>query len=160
MLRYFLLAYIVLYIFFSIGLFAMYASVVSRDEKKSDHWWETPLDIALLLTGLIGMMLLYLHIHTLWLTMLWRPVSIILVVVQFWGNFRARSSWGRSAQGVTERGAVAFAVQEPVSSVRAALASKTSRVRLSSGSTTGETRRPPRKEFLLFVHCVRRVAAF
>jgi hypothetical protein len=82
MLRYVFLGYIVLYGIIAVGMFSLHALIVPREEKKDDRPWEAPLDILLSLTGLAGMLFLYLHFEPNWLKIVWLPASVVLLLAQ------------------------------------------------------------------------------
>ena len=105
MLRYVFLGYIVLYAFIAVGMFSLHALIVPREEKKDDKPWETPLDILLSVTGLAGMLFLYLHFEPNWLKIAWLPVSVVLLLVQVWANLRDRLGWLRTPGADADRGA-------------------------------------------------------
>jgi amino acid transporter len=104
MVRYLFLAYIIVYLVIAVGLFSLYAQIVPRDEKKNDPVWETPLDLLLALTGLAGMLFLYLGVQPHWLKIAWRPISVAILLVQIWGNLKSRVTWNRSPEASQEKG--------------------------------------------------------
>ena len=101
MTRHLLLGYLVLYALVSIGVHGLYALIVSREDKADDPPWETPLDLASALVAFAGMLLLYLDVNPPWLTMIWKPVSMLLVGSEVYRNLRARFLWFRSAEAET-----------------------------------------------------------
>ena len=92
MLRYLLLGYIILYVFFGVGLFALHAFFVPEEDKKDDPPWETPIDLLLAIVGLAGMVFLFIGFQPDWLQTVWRPVSMLLFVTQVWLNLKDRFS--------------------------------------------------------------------
>ena len=96
MLRYLLLGYIILYVFLGVGLFALHAFYVPKEDKKDEPVWETPLDLLLSVISLAGMVFLFTGFEPGWLKSAWRPVSVVLALVQMWGELRARSSLSKT----------------------------------------------------------------
>jgi hypothetical protein len=90
MLRYLLLGYIILYVFLGVGLFALHAFYVPKEDKKDEPVWETPLDLLLVAIGLAGMVFLFSEFRPYWLPIVWRPVSVLLLVTQVWLNLKGR----------------------------------------------------------------------
>lgn len=97
--HYFLLGYIILYAIVGVGLFSLYALIVPEDEKQNDRSWETPVDIALVLTGLAGMLFLYFVFDPYWLRVAWRPISIALAVMHVFMNLKGRKQILNSSKG-------------------------------------------------------------
>ena|ERR1035437_4114153 len=104
MLRYVFLGYIVVYAIIAVGIFSLHALIVPGEEKKDDKAWEAPLDLVLALSGLAGMLLLYLRFEPLWLKLMWMPVSIALALAQLWLAVRDRRF--RAAAAQDDRGAL------------------------------------------------------
>jgi len=98
MTHYLFLGYLILYALVSILLHGLYALIVPDKEKKTDPTWETPLDLGSNLVALTGMLLLFLQVNPPWLTLIWKPVSVLLVVSEVYRNGLARLRWFRSPE--------------------------------------------------------------
>lgn len=101
MTHYLFLGYLILYALVSIVLHGLYALIVPREEKAQDPPWETPLDLVSALVAFAGMLLLYLDVDPPWLIMIWKPVSVLLVVSEVYRNVLARFRWFRSPEAET-----------------------------------------------------------
>jgi hypothetical protein len=90
MLRYFLIGYLVVYFVFMIMLFTAYKVIVPKEDKKKDKPWETPLDIAMAVAGLGGMIFLLIDFQSATAKIIWRPLSVALLLGQIYLCVRSR----------------------------------------------------------------------
>ena len=97
-LRYLLIGYVIIYCVFAGFLFVAYARIVPAEDKKSDKPWETPLDITLVVIGLVGMFFLLTNLESSILKNIWRPMSIALAAAQLYLNLRGRLDLLRSGE--------------------------------------------------------------
>ena len=82
-----LLVYIIVYSIVFSFIFIAHAVMVPADEKD-DEPWETPLDILLIVIGLIGMVLLLVNFQNAAIKEIWRPTSIALLGIQLFLKWR------------------------------------------------------------------------
>jgi hypothetical protein len=100
--EYLIIVYIVVYGIVYIALELYYRFLIPEERKKSDKVWEMPVDITLAVTALIGMILYVNHISDPWIKMLWKPVSLIIILFQIYLNLKSRIEISRSDERVID----------------------------------------------------------
>lgn len=98
MFHYLLIGYIVVYCIFAIFLEIAYARTVSDEKKETDKPWETSVDIALAIIGLVGMLFLVTDFESGSIKTVWKFVSIALAVTQGYLNLKGRLDMFRSGE--------------------------------------------------------------
>jgi hypothetical protein len=101
--RLLLLAYIIIFAVASVGLEIAHAVIVPAHEKKNDPWWDTPVDLILMISALAGMVFLFVDLQNPTVKTLWKPLSLVILVGQVYLNLRARIAWLRSPQDAKGR---------------------------------------------------------
>jgi hypothetical protein len=93
--RFLLLAYIVFFTVGAVALKVAYALLVPAREKKNDPWWETSIDLLLLVLALAGMVFLFIDLQAPIVKSFWKPLSIAILVGQLYLNLRGRVAFLR-----------------------------------------------------------------
>ena len=98
MFHYLLLGYIGIYVCFAFFVYVLYAQLVPEEMKKDDKPWETPIDMILIVTGLLGMIFLLVDLRSNTIKTIWQPLSVILVLAQLYLNLKGRLEFWRSGE--------------------------------------------------------------
>ena len=85
-----LVGYIILYCTFAIFVLVTYTQKVPEELKKDDKPWDTLIDFILIAIGLAGMIFLLSDLQSITTKVIWRPVSITLVITQLYLNLKGR----------------------------------------------------------------------
>jgi hypothetical protein len=93
-------AYIILYAIFCVAILSAKFFVLPREERIDDNVWQTPLDVSLLLVGLVGMVLLALRYDSANMKTAWKFISVALAVGQIALNMHDRAKHLRNSAEV------------------------------------------------------------